>query len=354
MENKLKGGKADKMTIEKIAKKHNVDIEFLKKQVKAGIEVEKEHTDDPELQEEITLDHLYESPYYYIELKKMEKKLEAKEQTMADASGSFEAPLTTTILKKDIHKLHNYKFKPKTINEMDGIPAMAYDAPIGTAGPSSPMDKTKKKRKDPLALDEKGKTASITAASTDDMVATKKGFPRFGGPEAKFVEIDAKCKTYPYCNQGDDGDKFKFISEIHGMKEAIKSAAKKYGISVRQVEEIILKESSQISEALPVGIDFSPALKWGQKGDETKFLYHLTTIDSETKEPVPLDFKTTDEITFEKLKLLLKGNGVKFDEGKQPIKNDEKILNKPPEEDDDIYGSDDEFDSNDDIFANMK
>lgn len=283
------------------------------------------------------------------------KKEEAKEQTMADASGSFEAPIFgDTILKKNIHKLHNFKSHSKEVKEqMDaGVSAVAmYDGPIGT-GRSSPMDKTKKHRKDPLALDEKGRTASITAASTDDMIATKKGFPRFGGPEAKFVEIDSKCKTFPYCNQGDSGKKFKFINEIHGMKEAIESVAKKYNLSIEQVSEMVMKESGQISERyeLPIGIDMGPVQTWGSRDKETaKFLYHLITIDPGTKKPAPLDFKTKNEGEFAKLKLLLQGNDIKFHEEKHPI-GDEQIhdipKNEPPEDDEADYAGD--------IFNNTK
>lgn len=278
-------------------------------------------------------------------------KQEPKEQTMADASGSFEAPVFgKTIMKKDIHKLHNFKPTKNEVKEqMDaGVSAGAmYDGPIGTSGPSSPMDHKKKKRKDPLALDEKGdnssRTASITASSTDDMISTKKGFPRFGGPKAKFVEIDKRCKTFPYCNQGAD-NQIKFISEIHGMKEAVELASKKYGLSVKRVEEMILKEAAQISEGVPNNIDFTPATKWG-RGDEPKYIYHLITTE-------PLDIKIKSESEFEKLKLILHANDVKFQEEKIPIEGKSDIEVSPS--DDDFYAKDGEFDDDDDIFANMK
>ena len=41
-------------------------------QLAMGIEVEMEHTDDPEIAEEIALDHLTEDPEYYIKLKTIE------------------------------------------------------------------------------------------------------------------------------------------------------------------------------------------------------------------------------------------------------------------------------------------
>jgi hypothetical protein len=63
--NKLKGGKADKMSIEDIAKKHGVSIDAIKKEIQIGIEVEKEHTSSKGKEREIVMDHLVEDPEYY-------------------------------------------------------------------------------------------------------------------------------------------------------------------------------------------------------------------------------------------------------------------------------------------------
>lgn len=67
------GGVADGLTIEDIALKHNVSVDDLKAQLAKGIEVEKEHTDDPKKAEEIAKDHLAERPDYYVELAKVEQ-----------------------------------------------------------------------------------------------------------------------------------------------------------------------------------------------------------------------------------------------------------------------------------------
>ena len=74
----LTGGKADKLTIQDIANKHNVSLEYAQEQLKKGIEIESEHTNDVEKQTEIALDHLSEFIDYYVELQKMEKKLESE------------------------------------------------------------------------------------------------------------------------------------------------------------------------------------------------------------------------------------------------------------------------------------
>jgi len=72
----LKGGMADEETIESIAKKHDVSIEVIKDQLKKGIKIEYEHTDDEKLAAEISLDHLTEFPDYYDRLEKMEQEAE--------------------------------------------------------------------------------------------------------------------------------------------------------------------------------------------------------------------------------------------------------------------------------------
>jgi hypothetical protein len=66
-EDQLPGGLADKDTPD----------EFDPKQLKMGIRVEMEHTDDPKLAREIAIDHLKEIPDYYSRLAEMEKEAEA-------------------------------------------------------------------------------------------------------------------------------------------------------------------------------------------------------------------------------------------------------------------------------------
>ncbi len=74
-EDLIEGGKSDKLSIMDIAEKHDTSSIYIKDQLEKGAEVEKEHTNNKELAEEIAKDHLVESPQYYVELDKMEKKL---------------------------------------------------------------------------------------------------------------------------------------------------------------------------------------------------------------------------------------------------------------------------------------
>lgn len=99
----LKGGKSDKMTIEDIVKKHEKNgdnmTSTIKKQLKKGIDLEMEHTDDEDIAKEIAMDHLYEDPNYYDKL----KKVETKEATTSASSGQYSSPAiwAKSMKKKD-------------------------------------------------------------------------------------------------------------------------------------------------------------------------------------------------------------------------------------------------------------
>lgn len=57
-------------SLEALAKKHDVSVDDLKKQLEIGIKVEHEHTEDDDKARRIALDHLDEKPDYYTKLKK--------------------------------------------------------------------------------------------------------------------------------------------------------------------------------------------------------------------------------------------------------------------------------------------
>ena len=73
-------------SLDKIAKKHKVSVEYLEKQLKKGIKIEMEHTTDKGEAEIIALHHLEEIPDYYTRLNKMEKSTEMKEETKSGDS----------------------------------------------------------------------------------------------------------------------------------------------------------------------------------------------------------------------------------------------------------------------------
>lgn len=69
-------------TIQDIAKKFNKSTRYILDQLKAGIRVEAEHTNQFEVAMEIALDHLNERPDYYEVLKSAEKKKITKNEAI--------------------------------------------------------------------------------------------------------------------------------------------------------------------------------------------------------------------------------------------------------------------------------
>lgn len=98
--NEIKGGKADNLTVKDLAKKHKVSVDNIKKEIKIGVKIEKEHVGgDLSKAKEIAMDHVYEFSDYYSNkrygvlasekgLKKDEKKRKIKTETTAAAGGA--------------------------------------------------------------------------------------------------------------------------------------------------------------------------------------------------------------------------------------------------------------------------
>lgn len=76
-EDKISGGLAKGLSLNDIAKKHDVSVDIMVAEFKKGISVEMEHTTDREVAKEIALDHLFEDPKYYTKLSSVEKQNEA-------------------------------------------------------------------------------------------------------------------------------------------------------------------------------------------------------------------------------------------------------------------------------------
>jgi hypothetical protein len=189
-EDEIPGGLADGMTVSDLANKHEVDITQLLDKMEKGVNVEMEHTNDKSIAIEIAMDHIYEDLYYYDKLEDMESKShkeEAKEATTASSSGP-------------------------------------YDAPFG--GP----------KKDPLKL------SNPDTVYKDLRSVKDKNFPKYGGPGGKFVKIKNKCKTFPYCNQGDI--KALEFFENNLVNEAIKNISTRYKLNQDYIKGVILENTN--------------------------------------------------------------------------------------------------------------
>ena len=82
----IKGGKADNMSINDIAKLHGVSPKDIEKEVEIGMDVEKEHTPSKSKQREIAKDHTVEDDEYYTNpdtgLLAKEKEAEKRQEKM--------------------------------------------------------------------------------------------------------------------------------------------------------------------------------------------------------------------------------------------------------------------------------
>lgn len=226
--NKIAGGNADNSSLVKLAKKHGAKnihqiehiAKHIKKQLQKGIKVELEHTDDKEMAKEIAMDHLWEDPNYYSKLENMEK--ETNEMTDSSSSGSYASAFGSIQTKGDIKKIYNAKLTEATDSSTSS--AGAYDAPFTP-------------NKDPLKIN--GEKSIAKSRAVKD-----KKFPKWGGPGGVFVKIKDKCKKFPYCNQGINA--IEILREIEGMDDLINENAKKYGLSIKEVENLLTKEIKQI------------------------------------------------------------------------------------------------------------
>jgi hypothetical protein len=107
--NTLKGGKADKMSIEDIAKKFNTSVDKIKAQIQKGVKVEMEHTSDKEKASEIATDHVSEFPDYYDRLDKMEGKAKKDWEKINENN--------KTLIKKLFRENINNPKKKRTLHE---------------------------------------------------------------------------------------------------------------------------------------------------------------------------------------------------------------------------------------------
>ena len=90
-QDEVTGGLADTLSPDDLAKKHGVSKEDIQKEIELGIEIELEHTNDPLIAKEITMDHITEFPDYYSNerygLVASEKGLEKELDEMTSAGG---------------------------------------------------------------------------------------------------------------------------------------------------------------------------------------------------------------------------------------------------------------------------
>ena len=287
----LKGGKADRMSLNKIAEKHKVPLIDIAKQFIKGHNVELEHTKDKFKASEIVMDHLIEDPKYYDKLSKVEtkeEKVSAKQQFSADlqkdkdfeefkknakyTKGGAEFTFgTPNVSKEDPYIKKNTKYgrpgrgKEETIEATSSGSSGAFSGPLAFKDSDfvrKSFAETPGKLKEGIAFGAMGLSGGdageTTEATTSGSVggyetpamwakSTKK---KDWGPSRKtqykggaFVKVKKKCTKFPYCNQGDI-NALK-ITRNESVEQAIKNVSKKYNISEDVIKTILEYEYSK-------------------------------------------------------------------------------------------------------------
>lgn len=132
---------------------------------------------------------------------------ETKEMTSAGSAGGYSSPLFS-VNKKDILNVKKVEAKEMTSSSSSG----QYDAPG--------FEDVNMKGNHPKGS---GKTHKKTLM-----------------PGGKFVEVKAKCKKFPYCNQGDIN-----ALNIHNentIRKVLKNLSEKYQLTENEIKSILVYE----------------------------------------------------------------------------------------------------------------
>ena len=149
---------------------------------------------------------------------------------------------------KEVHpKMSHKKWEKSKETEMEeattSASAGAFMAPLGV----DPRFKKKNKKKKE-EFDEATTSASSGSYETPQMWAKDeknwRGKAKTQWPGGKFVKIKDKCKTFPYCNQGDINALD--LTENNKIKNAIIEVAKKTGKDKNYIKELVKKELEEI------------------------------------------------------------------------------------------------------------
>lgn len=252
-EEKIKGGVSKGMSFDDIVNKHKKrdsnlsKIEsIVKSQLNKGTKIEMEHTDNKRVAEEIAKDHVYEDLYYYDKL----SKIEGKEDLIR---GKFHKGFTDDVTK--FAKLKKPIGKMTSISKSENKEA----ATSGSSGQySAPLFSGNMSKKTNMSESEEGgetteatSTASSGAYVTTDVWAksqSKKDWRGSSKPQykgGKFVKVKKKCKTFPYCNQGDINALKIFENKL--VKDVIRDVSNKFGLSEETIVEILMYEFKLIN-----------------------------------------------------------------------------------------------------------
>ena len=283
----LQGGLADKKSLHDLARKHKIkDISELEKQLKIGMKVELEHTNDKKKAKEIAMDHIFEDPKYYDKLSKIEAK-EDKETTSSQndkdmVEGIIEIvkqvknltnrkSIAQNMIKK--LKMEKVKFDHDKFMESCGLKKNkkteskeatgsgsvgAYSAPV-FGGNDEFWKRSKSENPKPIEnqiekveAKEATTSGSVGAYETPAAWAKSTGKKDWRGksktqiPGGAFVSVKKKCTKFPYCNKGDINALNIYQNE--NVNNAILNVSKKLNLSETTIKAILQYEIEKLNK----------------------------------------------------------------------------------------------------------
>ncbi len=262
-EEQFVGGEADNMTPEDLAKKHDVDIKDIKKEMGIGTQIEMEHTDSEEEAKEIAMDHISEYPDYYSD---------ENYGIVAIENARGEGRKRVRISKEQMEELHKEGkldlegislSYPKDVAEATsaGVSSGSYvgDGPFGDPitrtfkkseirvsvnGMNKPIGKMFSFNEDKEILEEDDLDEATTVAGVggvydtpgfadSEFMGTGKGSGNKGTthsktayPGGKFVKIKDRCRKFPYCNQSPEAITLYSENKVYGEDKVLKTVKK--------------------------------------------------------------------------------------------------------------------------------
>jgi hypothetical protein len=160
-----------------------------------------------------------------IESKK--QKEEPKEATGTASAGGYSAPLFSMFSNDKIAK-KEYKRKPKRKRRVEGeFYEMTDSSSVGAYDANSFQD-----------INMKGNTLKGLGRSWKQTQI----------PGGSYVEINKKCKTFPYCNQGNTGAvSYKKPKRVKNspLSEAIYNISLKTGLTEETIKYLIIKSINE-------------------------------------------------------------------------------------------------------------
>ncbi len=162
-------------------------------------------------------------------------KTESKEATGSGSAGGYEQPLFSTT-KKEIEEKWSKKYKDSiNCKNPKGFSQRAH-----CQGKKKKTEGKKTETKEATGASSAGSYVTPAAWAKSTKKKDWRGKSKTQIPGGKFVQVKKKCKTFPYCNQGDI--KALNIFENPTVKKIIKEISDSYGLTENIVKKIVLNE----------------------------------------------------------------------------------------------------------------